>query len=139
MAYSLGDPYRPLRVLMRTNGVLLGLGMGMGLSLGTPALLRSLGYYSEGPLLPLRLAGVTLIALGLFLIGAAGRYPIERSTLIPCIVFHALLAVTLLLGYLRNEIVIGNLFALIVLLGAFLLCLPGALVPLRYFGAEYGP
>lgn len=136
MAYSLGDPFRTLRLVLRTNGIALGL-LGLALLLAGPRLLAALGFVAEGPMLPFRLAGAGLVGVGALLLGTALRTEIDQGLLIPCILLHALLALVLLVGYLRGEIVIGNLFALAALLLIFLICLVGALAPLRYFGPEY--
>ncbi|MGL4650704.1 MAG: hypothetical protein ACRC1H_14950 [Caldilineaceae bacterium] len=137
MAYSLGDPYRSLRLVLRTNGVLLGLLPGMALLLAGSRLPTALGFAAGGPLLPYRLAGAAFVAIGIFLLGAAARPDVDRAALLGCITFHALVALALLLGYLGGDLVVANFLALIVLLVVFLLCLLGALAPLRYFGPEY--
>lgn len=137
MAYSLGDPWRPLRLVLRINGVALGLLLGATLLVAAPRLLSALGFVAEGPLLPFRLAGAGLLATGAFALNAATRRDLDRGVLIATILFHALLALALLLGYLQGDFVVRNLFSLLLLLGAFLLCLLGALAPLRYFAAEY--
>ncbi len=137
MAYSLGDPYRSLRMVLRVNGILLGLLLGAALLVAAPRLLGALGFVVNGPLLPWRLAGTGLIAAGAFLLSAAFRPEIDRGVLTSCTLFHALLALALLLGYLQGDFAVHSPFSLLVLLSVFLLCLLGALAPLRYFGAEY--
>jgi hypothetical protein len=137
MAYSLGDPYRSLRTILRINGVLLGGALGLLLLVAGPRLLAAFGFGGGGPLFPYRLAGAALIAVGAFLLAAASRPDIDRGQLIATLLFHTLLAVALLAGYLGGDIRTGNIVALLLLLGAFLLCLLGALAPLRYFGPEY--
>lgn len=137
MAYSLGDPYRTIRLVLRINGIVLGLTLGALLFLGSPAIVRALGFVVEGGALSQRLAGAGLIAAGAFMLGGAGRRTIDSGVLAPSVLFHALMAVALLIGYLRGEVAVTNLTALVFLLGAFLLCLVGAIAPLRYFGAEF--
>jgi hypothetical protein len=136
MAYSLADPYRPLRLVLRINGVLLGLLPGFYLLI-TPA--RWLVAVSPVDASPLgwRVAGAALLAFGLFLVLAAGVHDLDVFVLLPCVLFHALLALVLLLAYLGHQLdALGNV-ARVGLVIIFLLCLVGALMPLRYFSAEY--
>lgn len=139
MAYSLGDLFRPLRVVMRVNGSLLGLGGGLALFLVRQATLVNLGILAAEAGWPLRLAGAALIGLGIFLILSANERLIELPAIIGTVVTHGLFALVLLSAYLRNEFaglnLLGQLFFVII----FFLCLVGAIVPLRYFQAEYRP
>lgn len=137
MAYSLGDPYRPLRLTLRTSGLVVGILLGGLLTVAPVGWLAGIGWAQAGPVLPWRIAGVALIAVGLlFLLGSNGR-DFGLALLVPCLVFHALLAVVLLVGYLRGGMPALNAAGGILLLAVFLIALVGALVPLRYFGAEY--
>lgn len=137
MAYSLGDSYRPLRLVMRINGVVIGLLLGVLLFLGPPSLLGTIGLLGNGTLFALRIAGAALIGVGLFLLGSATAREIETGQLIACLVFHLLLAVTLLLAWFRGDLqglgIVGQIGLLIV----FALSLVGVLTPVRYFRAEY--
>ncbi len=136
MARSLGDAYRPLRLVMRTNGLVIGLLLGLLLFFAPGRWLAGLGLHDGGALFPLRLAGVTLVGFGLFLLLAAGAQEIETSALVPCLAFHALLALVLLTAYLRQELDVGAAGG-VLLVVVFVLALAGALAPVRYFGAEY--
>ncbi len=139
MAYSLGDLFRPLRTVMRINGSLLGLGGGLSLLLLRQSTLVRLGILSAEAGWPLRFAGAALIGIGLFLLLSANERFIELPALIVTVVTHALFALVLFFAYLNDEFmglnVVGQLFLVLV----FFLCLVGALVPLRYFQAEYRP
>src|SRR5262245_32810674 len=104
MAYSLGDPYRPLRLVLRLNGVIVGLGFGALLSLAPHAWLVGMGWSQGGAALPWRMAGAGLVTVGLFLLLSAGNREIDTAVLAPTLVFHALLAVVLLVGYLRGDL-----------------------------------
>lgn len=138
MAYSLGDPYRPLRYVLRTNGALLGVALGFYLLLAPARWLAGLGLLEAGAgPLGWRVAGAALIAFGLFLLLASGARDLDLFVLLPCVVFHALLALVLLLAYLSGGLgglgVAGGVGLIVI----FVLCLLGALAPLRYFSAEY--
>lgn len=137
MAYSLGDPYRPLRLVLRLNGVVIGLAFGTLLMLAPHAWLVSMGWSQGGAALPWRIAGVALVTIGLYWVLSAGSRDIDLAVLAPCLVFHSLLSVVLLLGYLRGDLAGLNALGGLLLLTVFLLSLAGALVPVRYFGAEY--
>lgn len=139
MAYSLGDPFRPLRLVMRLNGSLLGLVGGFALLALRQSRLVDLGILQGESGWPLRLAGAALIALGIFLILAANERTIELSVLVSMVVAHALFALVLLNSYLRDEFAGLNLFGQFLIIVIFILCLIGAVSPLRYFQAEYRP
>ena len=72
MAYTLGDPFRPLRIILRINGVLLGLLLGALFLLLPDTILIRWGLAVNGMLWSLRLAGASQIALGCFLLIASG-------------------------------------------------------------------
>jgi hypothetical protein len=137
MAYSLGDPYRPLRLMLRLNGSVLGFGFGLLLMLAPHAWLVGMGWSQGGAALPWRIGGIGLLTIGLFLLLGASSRNVDLSVLAPCLVFHTLLSVVLLVGYLRGDLTGLNAPGGLLLLIVFLLSLAGALVPLRYFGAEY--
>jgi hypothetical protein len=137
MAYSLADPYRPLRLVMRVNGVLIGLALGALLLLASPGLLARIGLHLSGSLLEARLSGAALLGVGLFLLGNSSVREIDMAQLVPCVVFHALLALVLILAWFRGDLAALGLTGQIALLILFGLCLVGTLAPVRYFGAEY--
>lgn len=137
MAYSLGDPYRPLRLVLRINGVIVGLALGGLLAVAPHSWLQGMGWSQGGAALPWRLAGVSLLSFGIFLLLSASNRDFDRTVLVPCLLFHALLAVALLVGYLRDGFAGLDATGGTLLLTIFLLCLAGALAPVRYFGAEY--
>ena len=137
MAYSLGDPYRRLRLVLRMNGIVVGWAFGVLLALLPQTILAQAGLHESGALWPLRLAGATLISVGLFFVLSAGARVFDLPVLVTCTVFHTLCALVLLLAYLQGEFSLLSLGGQIVLLMVFLLCLIGALTPLPYFRAEY--
>ena len=137
MAYSLGDPYRPLRIVLRMNGLLVGLGLGTLLAFIPGAVMANTGLQGSGGLWVARLAGAALIALGALFVLAAGQRALELPLLIACALFHGLAALLLLVSYLQRELTGLALFGQIALLLVFILCLAGALAPVRYLRAEY--
>lgn len=137
MAYSLADPYRPLRFVMRLNGIVIGLLLGALLLFTSPGLLAQLGVHPSGALFEVRVSGAALISVGLFLLGNSSVRDIDIAQLVPCMVFHGLLALVLILAWFRGDLAALNLAGVISLLVVFGLCLVGTLAPVRYFGAEY--
>ncbi len=137
MAYSLGDPYRRLRFILRMNGIVVGWAFGVLLALLPQTILTQAGLHEGGALWPLRLAGATLISIGLFFVLSAGARVFDLPVLVACTVFHTLCALVLLLAYLQGELLLLSLGGQLVLLIVFLLSLIGALAPLPYFRAEY--
>ena len=137
MAYSLGDPYRPLRIILRINGVIVGLGAGAALAFFPRAVMANSGLQGDGGLWVARLAGAALLALGvLFVLGAGQRVP-DLPLLVACTLFHGLTALLLLVSYLQRELTGLALGGQVALLVVFILCLAGALAPVRYFRAEF--
>jgi hypothetical protein len=137
MAYSLGDAYRPLRLVLRVNGTVIGLVLGGTLMLASESMLSRLGLMGTGTPVGLRIAGAALVGVGMFLLYGAGAREVEVSVIIPCMVFHALLAVVLLLAYLGGNLDSMGMAARIGLVVVVVLCLMGTLVPVRYLRAEY--
>jgi hypothetical protein len=137
MAYTLSDHFRPLRLALRTNGVLVGLGLGSLLLFTSQNTLSRWGLFSGEQLWPVRLAGAALIALGLCFILIAAQDVIGLSLLITVTVANLLFALVLLVSYFQQEFArltgIGHLLLVII----FILCLIGALAPLPYLRAEY--
>ena len=82
MAYSFSDLYRPLRISMRVNGVVVGLVCGLLLLWGPKGIMDFLRISENEPMWPIRLAGAALIGLGVFLIMASGERIIHPPMLI---------------------------------------------------------
>jgi hypothetical protein len=132
MAYTLGDPFRPLRLILRVNALTLGLLLGLFFLLAPGSLFVRWGLMMEGQLWPLRLAGANQVAIGCFLLIASGQDYLNRTLLFTATLTHILWVITLLLAYLQQEFAAllwpGRLLFVLV----FALCLFGAVMPLRY-------
>lgn len=132
MAYTLGDPFRPLRLVLRLHGFFIGLVVGLLLLLAPRAWLLQWGIYESGALWPWRFAGASQLGLGILFFLLAGQDYLSRLALITTVMTNSLLALVLLTAYLRQELsglsgVGQGLFILI-----FLFYLLGAVIPLRY-------
>jgi formate/nitrite transporter FocA (FNT family) len=137
MAYTLADQFRPLRLILRVNGTGIGLTLG-AILLATPQpILADWGLFTGGALWPLRLAGALLLTLGLVFILAANQELINTATLLTMIVANGQIAFVLLFAYLQQELVTLALVGRLLLILIFLLCLIGAVLPVRYLRADY--
>jgi hypothetical protein len=137
MAYTLADQFRPLRLIMRINGITLGLVLGLLLLISPRMALTDWGLLTGGHVWPLRLAGAALIAIGLFLLLLSRQDLIGLSVLITLIITNSLFAVVLLVAYFQQELIRLNGLGRVLLIVIFVLCLAGAVTPLRYVRAEY--
>lgn len=137
MAYTLTDQFRPLRLIMRINGLTVGLVLGLLLLVSPRVALSNWGLLTGGHVWPLRLAGAALIASGLFLLLLSRQDLIGLSLLITVIVTNALFSMVLLIAYFQQELLHLNGLGRVLLVLVFILCLAGAVTPLRYIRADY--
>ncbi|MEZ4662597.1 MAG: hypothetical protein R2911_34025 [Caldilineaceae bacterium] len=137
MAYSLTDQFRGLRTTLRLSGVVLGLGGGAMLLFLPPSQLQAAGVAVAGALWPIRLAGALLISVGSLFLYAASERVISPAAAFTAVITHSLLAIVLLLAYLQREFTELTVGGLAILLAVFLLCLIGAITPLRYLRGGY--
>lgn len=139
MAYTLTDQFRPLRITMRLNGLVIGIMLGLLCLLSPKASLAAWGLYAGGSLWPLRATGSILLALGSLYVLSANQDALNLSLLVSMVVANSLLAVVLLIAYLQQELAGLAPVGQLLLVAIFLICLIGAVVPLRYFRIEYRP
>jgi len=132
MAYTLGDPFRSLRLILRVNGFFVGVVLGLLLLFAPRTLLLTWGIYESGPLWPLRLAGASQIGLGIFFFLTASQDYLSKLTLVTTVVTNSLLAIVLLVAYLQQELTGLSTVGQVLFVLLFVLCLLGAVTPLRY-------
>lgn len=132
MAYTLGDPFRPLRLVLRVNGLVIGLGVGLFFLLTPSSWLTEWGLGASAIHWPLRLAGASQIGVGFFFLLAAQQEYMSRPHLLAVLVTSALWAIILLSAYLRRELIIAAVLGQLLFVIVFLLCLLGIVMPLRY-------
>ena len=137
MAYTLTDQLRPLRLALRVNGTMLGLTLGGSLLLMNKAGLSNWGLYEAGSLWPFRLAGATLITLGLVFLIVASQEEISFPLLLTVSLANTLVAFVLLSAYFQQEFSALTALGQVGLIVIFALCLIGAVVPLPYLRADY--
>ena len=73
MAYTLGDPFRSLRLVLRLHGVFIALVVGLVLFGAPHTWLSQWGIYESGPLWPWRFAGASQLGLGILFFCWPGR------------------------------------------------------------------
>lgn len=136
MAYTLSDPFRSLRIVLRLCSAANLAAGAFFLLWPAPSLVEWLAL-GLTPLWPLRLAGATLLTLGLFYLLASGERSIGFSTQVTCMVGNGLPAVLVVVAYLQREMAAFTWPAQAVMLILFILWLIGAVTPLRFLRAGY--
>lgn len=136
MAYSLNDLYHGLRLVMRANGLLLGLALGGSLLVFPRTTLSAAGLAADASLWPGRLAGALLVALGLNLLAAAQERIVSTAAMIGMAAANGLMALVLLLAYFNQEFGALDRFGQIGLVLIVAGCLVSAVTPLRYLRTE---
>lgn len=136
MAYTLSDPFRSLRVVLRLCGA-ASLATGAFFLLWPPSSLIEWMGLGVGPLWPLRLAGAGLLTLGLFYLLASGERTIGLSALATCALGNGLPAVLVVVAYLQREMAAFSWPAQAAMLILFVIWLIGAVAPLRFLRAPY--
>lgn len=136
MAYTLSDPFRPLRFVLRFCGA-TSLLTGLLFLLLPSAHVAALLAPGIGPLWPLRLAGAGLLSLGLFYLLAANERAIRLPTMVTCMVGNGMPALLVVVAYFQQEMAMFSPLAQALMLVVFVVWLTGAVTPLRYLRAEY--
>jgi hypothetical protein len=132
MAYTLGDPFHTLRLVLRLHGFFIGLIVGLVMLAAPRTWLLDWGIYESGPIWPWRFAGASQLGLGILFFLLAGQDYLSRFALITTVITNSLLALVLLTAYLRQELTGLSGTGQLLLVLVFLLYLLGAVIPLRY-------
>ena len=135
MAYTLSDPFRPLRTVLRICGVTMLLAGLLLLLLPGDRLTAWLAL--TAPLWPARLAGAGLLTLGIYYLLTAGERAVGLPALVTCSLGNGLPAVVIVAAYLQQDMAALGWPARIALIAFFAIFLTGAVTPLRYLRAEY--
>lgn len=135
MAYTLSDPFRPLRTVLRICGVTMLLAGLLLLLLPGDRLTAWLAL--TAPLWPARLAGAGLLTLGIYYLLTAGERAVGLPALVTCSLGNGLPAVVIVAAYLQQDMAALGWPARIALIAFFAILLTGAVTPLRYLRAEY--
>lgn len=136
MAYSLGDPYRSLRSILRVDGITVGWALGGLLLLLPQSRLAAWGIWLGESVWPIRMAGALLLALGILLVWVAQERTIAPPIMATAAIANAAVAFVLTAAYLRQEfaelVIVGRVMLVLVIV----VCLIAALAPLRYLRTE---
>ncbi len=137
MAYSLNDPYRLYRLGLRCNACVIGIGLGLVLLLRP----RQLGWLeaADAAIWAVRLGGAGLMGMGLAFLEVSTRPVIARLASGAVILSHALLGTVLLVGYIWGELPALDGVGRLVLVGLFLCCLVGVVLPCAYLDEDLTP
>jgi hypothetical protein len=135
MAYTLTDPFRPLRGVLRLCGG-ADLLLGAGLLFAPHALLPAVGL-TVGPLWSVQLAGGLLLVLGVYFLLAAAERLLGLPAIVTCALGNGVPALILLFAYLRQDLAGISWLGQAGLILLFIVFLIGAVTPLRYLRAEY--
>ena len=133
MAHSFNDPYGPLRLTLRVQGVVVGLALG-GLLLTIPDRSMTMwGLVIEQSAWPARLAGAALVGMGINHLTLAGEETMRLGPISAAMTASGLLVAVFLFSYLQGDL--DNLTRLgqFILITVFALCLSTTLLPIRYF------
>lgn len=136
MAYTLSDPFRSMRTVLRLCGA-TSLLVGLAFLLTPGATINATLNLTGGPLWPLRLAGAMLLTLGIHYLLTAGDRSIGLPALVTCALGNGLPAVLVVTTYLQGELTELTWPWQILMLLLFVVWLIGAVSPLRYLRAEY--
>lgn len=135
MAYTLNDPYRSLRAVLRLSGVASVLAGLLFLLLPGAVANATLGF-APGPLWPLRLAGAGLLTLGVAHLLNAGERDIGLPALVTCVLGNGLPAILVVIAYLQREMATFAWPLQTGMIVLFIIWLIGAVTPLRFLRAE---
>ena len=137
MAHTFVDHYRPIRAMLRVNGLDVGVGLGLLLLLYPINLLNTFGF-DVGPPLMARLAGSALLGQGLGLLLAAADVELNPGTLVSTIISNGLLAITFFVTYLNGSFSHLTPLGKLLLLTLFVICLLTAVLPIPYLRRGIG-
>ncbi|HQY92914.1 hypothetical protein [Caldilinea sp.] len=136
MAYTLSDPFRSLRVVLRLSGAASLLTGLIFLLLPDATAVETMGL-GAGPLWPLRLAGAALLTLGIFYLLTAGERIIRLPALVTVALGNGLPSVLVVTAYLQQQMAEFTWPLQGAMLTLFVIWLTGAVAPLRFLRAEY--
>ncbi len=139
MAYSLNDPYRGLRLVLRIDASLVGLVLG-GSLLFAPQFLHTLWTNSEmNSFWMWRLGGAGLVAMGLSFLELSTRPAISPSSAFSVMLANGVLGVVLFQAYVSGAVNPPQIWGRLTLLALFLCNLTCVILPWAYLGEDLKP
>lgn len=122
MAYTFTDHYRPARLCLRLNAVLIGLGLGLLLLVYPRDMFMAAGV-TLGSAWTARIGGGALIGLGIGLLSASMERDLHPAWLLAAIVGNGAIAISLMIAYFEGEMSALHPIGAGVLLVIFVVCL----------------
>lgn len=132
MAYTFTDHYRTVRIILRVDGLVVGVGLGALLLVYPVALLSDLGFTVTGPGWAARLGGAGLMGLGIGLIAAAGERELRVASLLAAMTGNGLIAFSLFYSYFQGELTGLSLWGSVLLIVVFVIALLATVMPIPY-------
>lgn len=139
MAYSLNDPYRLYRLVLRVTALGTGLGFGL-LLIVRPQLMGLLwGWHEPAAYWALRLGGAGLAGMGVALLEISWRPVIARLTSLTVMLCNGTMAGILFSAYVGDGLALLHPAGRILLWALFLGHLACVVLPLSYLGDDLKP
>jgi hypothetical protein len=132
MAYTFTDHYRTVRMILRVDGLVVGVGLGTLLLIYPVEFLTDLGFAASGAAWAARVGGSGLLGLGIGLIAAANEAELRAASLLAAMFSNGLLALSLLVAYLQGELSNLSVWGLLLLILLFVVCLLTTIMPIPY-------
>lgn len=132
MAYTFTDHYRTVRMILRVDGLVVGVGLGALLLIYPVDLLMELGFAASGSAWAARVGGSGLIGLGIGLIVAANERELRAASLLAAMFSNGLLALSLLFAYIQGELGDLSAWGFFFLILLFIVCLLTTVMPIPY-------
>ncbi len=131
MAYTFNDHYRAARLLLRVNGVIIGLGLGALLLVYPRDLLEAAGV-TLGSAWAARIGGSALIGQGIGLLSAAAQSELRPAVLLAALISNGAISISLLISYLEGDMDALHPVGAGGLLVIFIICLLTAVLSVPY-------
>ena len=135
MAYTFIDHYRTVRLFLRLNAVLIGLGLGLLLLIGPRDWLMAAGIALDSAWTA-RIGGSALIGLGIGLLSASVEADLHPASLLAATISNGAISVSLLIAYFQGEMEALPPLGAAALLVVFVVCLLTAVLSAPYIGRK---
>ncbi len=135
MAYTFTDHYRTVRLFLRVNAVIIGLGLGLLLLIYPRDWLITAGI-ALGSAWTARLGGSALIGLGIGLLSASVEVDLHPAPLLAATISNGAISISLLIAYFEGEMEALHPLGAAGLLVVFVICLLTAVLSVPYIGRK---
>lgn len=132
MAYTFTDHYRAVRIILRIDGLVVGVGLGTLLLIYPTQLFTALGFAVSTISWPARIGGSSLLGLGIGLIVASSEPELRVASLLAATFSNGLIALSLFIAYFQGEFAGLSPWGVLILLFVFVICLLTTVLPIPY-------